>query len=105
MAGTTCGLDPDGLHLFHMLRPVKITMTASAMLFALLMLVVTGCAKEEAVAPNVVPQISKALKPAQGSGDQEGTSVTPDNTGNGVSPITDDGDDLGDKERSSKPRP
>jgi len=79
-------------------------MTGSAMLFALLMLVATGCSKEEVVAPNAVPQVSKALKPVQGSSDQGGTTVTPGTKGSGVSPITDDGDDLGDKERSSKPK-
>lgn len=88
-----------------MLHPLKITKTGSAVLFALLMLVVAGCSKEEVVAPGAAPQVSKALKPAQGSSDQGGTTVTPDNTGNGVSPITDDGDDLGDKERSNKPKP
>ena len=80
-------------------------MTASAMLFALLMLFATGCSKEEVVAPNGTPVISKALKPVQVSNGQGGTIVTPADTGNGVAPITDDGDDLGDKERSSKPRP
>ncbi|MEO5584299.1 MAG: hypothetical protein ABIQ75_02500 [Flavobacteriales bacterium] len=88
-----------------MFRPVKITMTASAMLFALLMLVATGCSKEEVVAPNGAPLISRSLKPVQASNGQGGTSVTPGDTGNGVAPITDDGDDLGDKERSSKPKP
>lgn len=82
-----------------MLGPVKITMTASAMLFALFMLVATGCSKEEVMAPNVVPQMSKALKPLQGD-----STITDGNTSKGASPITDDGDDLGDKERSSKPK-
>lgn len=72
------------------------------MLLALLMLVATGCSKEEVMAPGAAPQVSKSLKPAQGSGDQGGTTVT---SGNGASPITDDGDDLGDKERSNKPKP
>ena len=80
-------------------------MTTSAMFFALLMLVASGCSKEEVVAPNAVPQVSKALKPVQGSSDQGGTTVTNGNTDNSTSPITDDGDDLGDKERSNKPKP
>ncbi len=79
-------------------------MTASAMLFALLMLVATGCSKEEVVAPTTAPQVSKSMKPVQGSSDQGGTTITPGNTDNSKDPISDDGDDLGDKERSSKPK-
>lgn len=79
-------------------------MTGSVMLVALLLLMATGCTKEEVVAPSAIPQVSKNLKPVHGNSDQGDTTIVPSNTGNSVSPITDDGDDLGDKERSSKPK-
>lgn len=77
----------------------RITLSLGVLFFALAMLVSTGCSKEEVVAPcTVQPQLkSKA-----------GDAPVPVVTGSGatdlgnISPITDDGDDLGDKEKSNK---
>lgn len=80
--------------------PGNKTMMGSAMLFALLLLVSTGCTKEEVVAPNApVPVMHTKVganpgDPNVGNGNGPDTSV----------PISDDGDDLGDKERSNRPR-
>ncbi len=71
-------------------------------LLVVCLLMATGCAKEEVAAP-AAPQklVKKVVKP--GNPDGNGTFNT-GNSVNGNSPITDDGDDMGDNERTSKPR-
>ena len=70
---------------------------------ALVLLMATGCAKEEVVAPTTVRMVSKKTV---NTGNSTGTSTsnTLGNGGTGQKPITDDGDDMGDKERTTKPR-
>lgn len=63
------------------------------------LLLFTGCAKEEVVAPAKAAYGVKSGEVPPGTGNVG----APDNgSGDGVN-ITDDGDDLGDKERSNKP--
>ncbi|HRQ85635.1 MAG TPA: hypothetical protein PLV70_11020 [Flavobacteriales bacterium] len=65
----------------------------------MLMLAATGCTREELVAPGH-PDMTMHTKASGGAGD----SVLTGNSDNGwLAPISDDGDDLGDKERS-KPK-
>ncbi len=65
-------------------------------LFALLLLLATGCAKEEVLPPHAMqPVLKHALIVTNGT-----DSISPGNNGNTIVPITDDGDDLGDSERS-----
>ncbi|MFZ1618669.1 MAG: hypothetical protein WAT41_15080 [Flavobacteriales bacterium] len=78
--------------------------TATAML-ALGMLFSTGCTKEEVIAPNgLFPEVRRTAPvppaPPTDHGQVNGTNSRGDN---GVF-ITDDGDDLGDKERTHKPK-
>lgn len=76
-------------------------MLGSAMLFALLLLVSTGCTKEEVVAPNAAIPVLQTRGTASGGNSTLGTgSQSPDRS----APISDDGDDLGDKERSNRPK-
>ena len=74
-------------------------MSCAALFFALAMLVSTGCSKEELVAPcTEQPEMQSKV----------GTAPVPVVTGSDaqddghLSPITDDGDDLGDNEKSNK---
>lgn len=79
----------------------RITMTCGALFFALAMLVSTGCSKEELVAPCTrQPELQTKAGTAAVPVPVVTGSGVPD-SGN-ITPITDDGDDLGDKENSSK---
>lgn len=71
------------------------------LLAAFLVFMATGCAKEEVVAPAMQALPAKAVKPANGGQVNNGNP----NSGQSGSSITDDGDDIGDNEQSTKPRP
>ncbi|MBZ0207601.1 MAG: hypothetical protein K8H89_14865 [Flavobacteriales bacterium] len=77
------------------------TMVGSAVLFALFLLVSTGCTKEEVVAPNTPTPM---MQTKAGKVDGNGTVGTGTSGNNAISPISDDGDDLGDSERSNRPK-
>ncbi|MBX2982446.1 MAG: hypothetical protein WBB32_01695 [Flavobacteriales bacterium] len=81
--------------------PGNKTMIGSAVLFALLMLISTGCTKEEVVAPNApIP----AMQTKAGANSGNSTLGTGNGGQDSSAPISDDGDDLGDSERSNRPR-
>lgn len=85
-----------------MLSPARTSATLAPALLALFLLMATGCAKEEVVAPAALQHhVQKALKP--GNPDGNG-AVNNGNSSTGNSPITDDGDDMGDNERTTKPK-
>ena len=77
------------------------TMFGSAMLFALLLLVSTGCSKEEVVAPNAPVPVLQTRATANGGNSTVGTGSQGSDSS---APISDDGDDLGDRERSNRPK-
>ena len=81
--------------------PGNKTMIGSAALFALLMLVSTGCTKEEVVAPNAPVPVLQTRASANGGNSTLGPGVEGSDSS---APISDDGDDLGDSERSNRPR-
>lgn len=78
--------------------PVKIiSVFAYAIVLAFLLLMASGCTKEELVAPKTVPQAVQSMEaPTTGTG-----TVIPGASGTDKSPITDDGDDMGDNERTT----
>ncbi|HMN04446.1 MAG TPA: hypothetical protein PKD45_01865 [Flavobacteriales bacterium] len=76
-----------------MMRSAWNTRITAMALFALL-LMVTGCAKEEVVRPDAAMPVKAVTVDPGTSTDDKGISA----------PISDDGDDLGDKERSSRPK-
>jgi hypothetical protein len=81
------------------MRSVKSISTLLGLLVAAVFLLsTTSCTKEELVAPAQKPLIQKAATSGGGQ-------VNPGNTGgqNGGS-ITDDGDNIGDNERTTKPQ-
>lgn len=85
-----------------MLSPLRTSSLFLPALAALLLLMATGCAKEDVVAPCAAHNTAKQeVRPGQGNGN--GTVDTGNGT-NGNSPITDDGDDIGDNERTSSPK-
>jgi hypothetical protein len=86
-----------------MLFPVRTSAWLGTAAMALFLLLATGCAKEEVMAPSA-PQglVKKAVKPGNPGGNGNST-VGSGNSGTGNS-ITDDGDDMGDNERSTKPK-
>ena len=85
-----------------MLSPLRTSSLFLSALAVLLLLLATGCAKEEVVPPCAAHSMAKQeVKPGQGSGN--GTVDTGNGT-TGNSPITDDGDDIGDNERTSTPK-
>lgn len=73
------------------------TIVHALMACGLFALIATGCAKEEVVAP-CVPQAAMHTKASSNSAVQgQGDGAT-------SAPISDDGDDLADKEHPRKPR-
>lgn len=72
-----------------------ITLKGTALL-ALLLLLATGCAKEEVLPPGTLQPVLKSAPVITNGND----SIAPGDNGKGIVPITDDGDDLGDNERS-----
>ena len=79
----------------------KISTVLGAVFFALSMVLTTGCAKEAAVAPATAQPYMKYAP----TGTNWNDTIVSGNSAKGISPITDDGDDMGDRERSSKPKP
>lgn len=77
------------------------TKFAAMAFLALGMLLFTGCAKEEVVSPASVHPTLKHSPAQTGNGHVGGTN---DRGNDGVN-ITDDGDDLGDKESTNRPKP
>lgn len=72
---------------------------AGAMVF--LLLAITGCRKEDVVAPTFTGDSAvKGLK----AGFVESDTLRPVNDDVWTRPISDDGDDLGDRESSGRPR-
>lgn len=82
-----------------MVRRLNLYRTLTLAFFSMALLLFTGCAKEEVVAPAAAVHGVKSGEAAPGTGSVVGTD---NGSGDGVD-ITDDGDDLGDKERSNKP--
>lgn len=72
-----------------------------AVALALLVLLSTGCAKEEVVQP---ASVDTAPMMQRRSANGQGTVGPIPGQGGNVSPISDDGDDLGDRERSNRPK-
>ena len=71
---------------------------SGVILIALLMLASTGCSKEEVAAPQTaVPVLQTKSGVATGLNPVDAGASIP-------APISDDGDDLGDNERSNRPR-
>lgn len=86
--------------------PVSSTRFILVGIIALASVFITGCSKEEVQGPDAVivngNVKSTPVPPSNNGKGQIGNSTSP--TSGGVN-ITDDGDDLGDKESTTKPRP
>lgn len=80
--------------------PWKHNWLVSAVFIALLMAVSSGCAKEEVAAP----QTTVPLMQAKASMAVEEPAEPGDPANGNPAPISDDGDDLGDSERSNRSR-
>lgn len=84
------------------MRPIgSVSVLASTLILGLFLVLATGCTKEEVAAPGQVKRAMKSVTPVTG-GNVQGQGGSGNN--GGVAPITDDGDDVGDNERS-KPKP
>lgn len=81
-----------------MVYPKNTMIPVGAILLGLGLLLFSGCAKEELVAPGSTPTaVHKA-------GDAGAVDTMEGGNHGGIIPISDDGDDLGDRERSNRPK-
>ena len=95
MTNAICNRGWDCLYLFAMKWASKKAWIPGMAFPMLLMLLSTGCTKEELEGPSAASVLEH----------KAGLVTVMDSTGQGVvAPISDDGDDLGDRERSNRPR-